>query len=1366
MPSRGCFAARRVERRQSNAFAVLHSTIMSSDGYFDDELDAAALDELDAIESTQFAPAPPRRPSPPRAPSRPSRPLAKEDSDLFDADFDVDETELQKLDQAIYDTYQSQAPSAKPPSRAKLSRVPSKGGRQMTLFGEVLPETSTSRKPPSTTANRGEGSSKTGMQRTKSSGEIYRKTKKWDQTAFAKSGPRRSKSKKGKERADPNNEVEEEEFEFEQFPAPFVSVGPPPPMKLQPDLLAAKRWIFPLNRPKREYQFNISKHCLFDNTLVALPTGLGKTFIAGVVMLNCKTIPDENEINLSIVACDNIVAVYRWFPAGKVVFVAPTKPLVAQQIEACHKTCGIPGQDAAELTGSVAKAKRNRLWQEKRVFYMTPQTLEHDLMSENCDVRDIVLLVVDEAHKGTGEYSYAKVVRFLMAKNPHFRVLALTATPGGNPEAVQSIIDSLHISRIEIRNEESLDIRGYINKKKIEQHIISMNDSIVKLRDLLSKTMIGHIRRLAKDGILRGNLDPVYLHPFRLQAAMGEIRNRPDAARLSWAYPVLKKVGTLARAMGYLLEASPQMCYGCLKEAADDSGGNQGKSSGSKLINDPTFRELMRELESQKLQGFAIHPKMETLKRLVIDHFGKRMEDTDVQEVNGDAVDEIVALLNQESPLLRATKFIGQGTDKQGKKGFAQSEQLKVIEQFRQGDFNILVSTSIGEEGLDIGEIDMIVCYESQKTPIRMLQRVGRTGRKRDGYVHVLLAEGREELNWTKAQDSYSEVQQSIVKGDQLEFYGDVERLLPEHVKPECLEMVMEIEEYDREATEKARRAQSPRKGAAKRKRDDDVGRNIPAGASTGFVSVADLILKQGGKKRKKVAEIDLELAGEDDDTDEEIQAGLFGPRRTVSAAAASGSRSRKPKERRTTSMVDGGAKKKKTRKKSAPASYTFSQLAAAAADDSDDLEIQRGIALAGPRSPKAFTHSASRSSSPEVPLVKARTSIHIDLSSSPEIPIASVSRTVRGFPSVRSSSPDIPLAGHGSVINICTPSIFGPSSPGRLPSSSPERSPLTKHTRSRSIVSPKRSTSPSRSQSSGPAIHPKSSSIPKDDEDLSWLLAESDDGDARSSPVRLLSPVRVREPIPDVSDVEIVEDKALSILNTTIELSSSPDPAYAVEPAASDRARRDMPPPAVPFRIAANAIPVEDAPEPSFMVRAVGKAKKRAVDIPDTDSSPFNPPPLKRLRRPQESSSPAPVPIKRRKPKIKDTAEARRLNPWIDVEASHSGNEYSEGSSEADRLDGEGDRSFLHDSPATQASTSYDQSAIYRQSLLTQAPFGAGGPFFAERPPRRMLLGNNRPHAQTPSSPREDDMQDEYIFGSFIVDDEADISFMHSSET
>ena len=125
-------------------------------------------------------------------------------------------------------------------------------------------------------------------------------------------------------------------------------------MKLSADRLASKTWIYPLNKPKRDYQYNIVKKCLMENTLVALPTGLGKTFIAGVVMLNCQFARSLWSIYTNL----RVVLVYNWFPEGKVVFVAPTKPLVAQQIDACHKACGIPGSAAAELTGTVSRERR------------------------------------------------------------------------------------------------------------------------------------------------------------------------------------------------------------------------------------------------------------------------------------------------------------------------------------------------------------------------------------------------------------------------------------------------------------------------------------------------------------------------------------------------------------------------------------------------------------------------------------------------------------------------------------------------------------------------------------------------------------------------------------------------------------------------------------------------------------------------------------------------------------------------------------------------------------------------------------------------------------------------------------------------
>ncbi|THH21565.1 hypothetical protein EW146_g39 [Bondarzewia mesenterica] len=1311
--------------------ALIFSLItMSSDGYFDDDLDQDFLNELDAIEASQFVSssktpivAPITRAGTKAGPLV----LTRDDSD-YDITFDIDERDLQTLDGLIEDAYSGKpAPVTRPPRSNGLSRAPS-GGIQTTLFGGVAETLS---------SNRTGGSSKGPLQRSKSSGQQFKKTKVWDHTAFAKSGPRRRKSDKGKgkEPADGDDGEEGEKPEFEQFPAPFIpAVGPPPAMKPQPDLLAAKHWLYPLNRPKRDYQYNIVKHCLFDNTLVALPTGLGKTFIAGVVMLNF----------------------YRWFPDGKIVFVAPTKPLVAQQIDACHQTCGIPGRDAAELTGNNPRAMRARAWEQKRVFYMTPQTLFNDLTRDNCDIRDIVLLVIDEAHKGTGDYAYATVVRTLMAKNPHFRVLALTATPGSNAEAVQAIVDSLHIGRIEIRDEESWDIRPYINKK-MEQHIIPMNEDIVKLRDLLAIVMKGPINSVANVGLLHGgNLDPIILHPFRAQVAMQEINSRRDGHQLAWAFPTLKNIGALARAMGYLLEASPLMCYKSLQEIAGsgrDSG--SGKSSKqSKLTNDPNFKTLMRELEAQKTTGFTVHPKMEKLKTLVVQHFGQRMGDEEGDGATADqgvgddtrvmvfvtfreAVDEIVEFLNQESPLIRATKFIGQGVDKQGKRGFAQREQLDVIKRFKAGEFNVLVSTSIGEEGLDIGEIDMIVCYESQKTPIRMLQRVGRTGRKRDGFVHVLLAEGREELNWNKAQESYAEVQQSIVRGDQLEFYGDVERLLPDHTKPEPLEMVMDIEEYNRDAAEKANDSTLPRKGDKKRKRNDDVMRNIPLGASTGFVSVADLILKSGGKKRKmssKAVAFDV-AAGEDDDTDGEIEAGVFGPMRSTSTPATVPAKSSKPvgKAQRSKSMASKADKPKKapsdstrtkrTSRKSAPRELTSSQFKATGADDSDDLEIERGIVFSK-TSRKTPPRSKSKSppqfsSSPEFSLAKQHSASIIDICTSSE------SSPARPDPL---SSPSPPIELPRSVDTV----IRSPQTP---------RKPLSAIS-STSFPTPERSLTVTSNRNVG---DPDDQDRDQDqDQDFSWLLQDSDDLILQ----RNSSPLPTQGPRTD-SDIEIVYDGAaediLGLSSSPVASQHSPSPVRA-------NIGNDMPPPAFApaRRVLATSLKV---PEPTFPVRPPGKNKTAIA----ADSSPFEMPPLsqKRLRHLREDSSPP----------FSPSYETQEYQDAV-----------SGGSSDVEHIDleSESDRRFIQGLPETQVSPSYDQLAVYQQSLFTQPPQGGKAPAFA-KPPRRHgftrggASGSNfRARQRVLGSPPPDvgdEGADSYMLGSFVVDDDAEISYMPSSD-
>ena len=153
------------------------------------------------------------------------------------------------------------------------------------------------------------------------------------------------------------------------------------------DRQAGRIWIYPTNYEKRDYQYKVVNAALFQNTLVVLPTGLGKTFIAAVVMFNF---------------C-------RWYPTGKIIFTAPTKPLVAQQMDACAKVMGIRKDEMCEMTGGVNPEERKRLWLQKRVFFLTPQTLNNDLVKSTCPWSKIRCLIIDEAHRALGQHAYCQV---------------------------------------------------------------------------------------------------------------------------------------------------------------------------------------------------------------------------------------------------------------------------------------------------------------------------------------------------------------------------------------------------------------------------------------------------------------------------------------------------------------------------------------------------------------------------------------------------------------------------------------------------------------------------------------------------------------------------------------------------------------------------------------------------------------------------------------------------------------------------------------------------------------------------------------------------------------------------------------------
>ncbi|KIW92806.1 uncharacterized protein Z519_06655 [Cladophialophora bantiana CBS 173.52] len=610
-----------------------------------------------------------------------------------------------------------------------------------------------------------------------------------------------------------------------------------PPTHHELDRDAMATWVYPTNLGRiRDYQYNIVHKGLFHNILVALPTGLGKTFIAATIMLNW----------------------FRWTKSAQIVFVAPTKPLVSQQVDACFNIAGIPRSQTTMLTGEVSPAIRAEEWLEKRVFFMTPQTLINDLKHGYCDPKKIVLIVVDEAHKATGSYAYVEVVKFLRRFNSSFRVLALTATPGKDVEKVQEVIDGLGIARVEIRTEESLDIRDFVHKRKVETQTFDNSDEITMALEMLSATLQPLLNKLHSQGASWGK-DPRMITLFGLKKAWERWLSSEAGRRAQHSVKgMVKAISTTLMSLAHNIELLKYHgigpFYHKMKIFADEALG--GGKYAKQIADDENFKKLMTRLRIWvNNPDFIGHPKLSYLKTVVLNHFMDAGERTSDDRSTGssstrimvfthyrDSAEEIVRVLNRHGPMIRAHVFVGQSGTKGGSEGMDQKTQLSVIKQFKAGKYNTIVATSIGEEGLDIGEVDLIVCYDCSKSPIRMLQRMGRTGRKRAGSIVLLMMRGKEESDFAQSEDNYQKMQEKIASGKEFNFHEELSlRIIPRDIVPAADKRLVDIpiENTQPGSVEPSRRKPKNAKKPPKKF-------HMPDGVETGF-----MFLGNGNKTTK-----------------------------------------------------------------------------------------------------------------------------------------------------------------------------------------------------------------------------------------------------------------------------------------------------------------------------------------------------------------------------------------------------------------------------------------------------------------------------------------------------------------------------------
>ena len=479
----------------------------------------------------------------------------------------------------------------------------------------------------------------------------------------------------------------------------------------------------------REYQKNIADSATNRNTLVILPTALGKTVV-------------------SVIMCADMLYKYR---DKRVLVMAPTRPLVGQHLKLFSSVLKILEEQIASITGKTPPEYRGAVWSKKevRLVLATPEIVKNDLNEGRLQLRDFSLLVFDEAHKAVKDYSYTSIAREYTSQAPFPTILALTASPGAERKRVQEVCDNLFIENIEYRNEDDLDVKPYVNPIDVKWEWFSLSEEHRFIASTLRSMLHERLRWLIQRGVLKKR-SVEWVFKRDLISLGEELRYTIEltmAEQRAFLYAALANQSAALTLM-YCLELIESQGAFSLKAFLNRIEQQEAGKTHPALLKHPNIIEIRTLLDNVTNEG----PKIRYLLERVMnkrdcyqvpknnDENGEYQEDNRRSKIliftqYRDTARHIVEILSRNN--ISTCRFVGQAK-RMGDEGMTQEKQEQVLEEFRRGDFQVLVATSIAEEGLDIPEVDLVVFYEPIPSEIRYIQRRGRTGRNSPGMVIIL----------------------------------------------------------------------------------------------------------------------------------------------------------------------------------------------------------------------------------------------------------------------------------------------------------------------------------------------------------------------------------------------------------------------------------------------------------------------------------------------------------------------------------------------------------------------------------------------------------------------------------------------------
>ncbi|MDD4448723.1 MAG: DEAD/DEAH box helicase [Methanothrix sp.] len=471
--------------------------------------------------------------------------------------------------------------------------------------------------------------------------------------------------------------------------------------------------LLPQTVEKRLFQLDLAANALKSSCLVVVPTGLGKTVIALMVVL-------------------------ARMDMGRILFLAPTKPLVEQHAAFLQRV--LKDKDLVSMmTGERAPEKRIESWRQSQIVVSTPQVIENDLLSRRIDLEDVSLVIFDEAHRAVGNYAYVYIAdRYHReAKNP--RVLGITASPGSQSEKIAEICSNLHIETIQTRTENDPDVAPFVHEREIEWVKLIVPKELLQIRTAIEELLSRRIDDLNLLGVSSVRIDAKSSKKelLGLQAAfMSSAKNKANKSTFA-AISLMAEILKLHHAVELAETQGPDALARYFQRLDGEALSRSGSKASRRIMQDPSFRQVVETLHNLKVE----HPKPAAVLRILQEQIAEKPHSRIMVFTNyRDTATSLLKFLKEDNAI-RAVRFVGQSS-RENDEGLSQKKQADILQKFRAGDFNVLIATSVGEEGIDIPATDLVIFYEPVPSEIRSIQRKGRTGRARAGRVVVLMAKG------------------------------------------------------------------------------------------------------------------------------------------------------------------------------------------------------------------------------------------------------------------------------------------------------------------------------------------------------------------------------------------------------------------------------------------------------------------------------------------------------------------------------------------------------------------------------------------------------------------------------------------------